>query len=119
MTDKSAQDVTIFHNPRCSKSRQALTLLEQAGITPHIRLYLDETPTQEELHDLLAKLGCDVTAILRRSEEAFKAHFTMSDDHDTLISLLTQHPKVLERPIIIKGDKAVIGRPPEAVHDLI
>ena len=51
MTDKSAQDVTIFHNPRCSKSRQALTLLEQAGITPHIRLYLDEVPTQEELHD--------------------------------------------------------------------
>ena len=109
-------DITIFHNPRCSKSRQALALLEEAGVTPTIRLYLEDAPTKVEIKDILAKLGCDCQAILRRQEEAFKAHFKDVDDEQALIALLTDYPKVLERPIIIKGDRAVIGRPPEAVH---
>ena len=112
-------DITIFHNPRCSKSRQALALLEEAGVTPTIRLYLEDVPTKAEIKDVLAKLGCDCQAILRRQEEAYKAHFKDVDDEQTLITLLTNHPKVLERPIIIKGDIAVIGRPPEAVHALL
>ena len=112
-------DITIFHNPRCSKSRQALALLEEAGVTPTIRLYLEDVPTKAEIKDVLAKLGCDCQAILRRQEEAYKAHFKEVDDEQALIALLTDHPKVLERPIIIKGDRAVIGRPPEAVHALL
>lgn len=112
-------DITIFHNPRCSKSRQALALLEEAGVTPTIRLYLEDVPTKAEIKDVLAKLGCDCQAILRRQEEAYKAHFKDVDDEQALITLLTDHPKVLERPIIIKGDRAVIGRPPEAVHALL
>lgn len=112
-------DITIFHNPRCSKSRQALALIEEAGYAPIIRLYLEDVPTQAEIQDILTKLGCDCQAILRRQEEAYKAHFKEVDDEQALIALLTDHPKVLERPIIIKGDRAVIGRPPEAVHTLL
>ena len=112
-------DVIIFHNPRCSKSRQALGLLEAAGIVPTIRLYLEEPPTSAEITDLLAKLDCKIDAILRKGEAAYKAHFKDVKDEADIISLLALNPKVLERPVIIKGDKAVIGRPPEAVLALI
>jgi arsenate reductase len=112
-------DVTIFHNPRCSKSRQALALLEEAGVGVAVRLYLEDTPSEDDLRDVLAKLGLSAADILRKGEEAYKAHFKGITDEAALISLLAVHPKVIERPIIIKGDKAVIGRPPEAVLTLL
>lgn len=113
------RDVTIFHNPRCSKSRQALALLEEAGITPTIRVYLEDVPQSDEIKELLAKLDMPCAAVLRKGEDAYKAHFKGVVEEDALIQLLEAHPKVLERPIIIKGDKAVIGRPPEALLPLI
>lgn len=112
-------DVTIFHNPRCSKSRQALSLLQQAGAEVAVRLYLDDVPDEADLRDVLAKLGLSATDIMRKGEEAYKAHFKEVTDEAALIRLLCQYPKVIERPIIIKGDKAVIGRPPEAALTLL
>ena len=112
-------DITIFHNPRCSKSRQALSLLQEAGVSVAIRLYLEDKPNEADLRDVLAKLGVSASDILRKGEDAYKAHFKGITDEATLISLLTQHPKVIERPIIIKGDRAVIGRPPEAALTLL
>lgn len=112
-------DTTIFHNPRCSKSRQALSLLQDAGVAVTVRLYLEDVPNEAELRDVLAKLGLSVTDILRKGEDAYKAHFKDVTDEAVLISLLSQHPKVIERPLIITGDKAVIGRPPEAALTLL
>ena len=111
--------ISIFHNPRCSKSRQALSLLQEAGASVAVRLYLEDVPNEADLRDVLAKLGLSAADILRKGEEAYKAHFKGVTDEATLISLLTLHPKVIERPIVIKGDKAVIGRPPEAVLTLL
>lgn len=112
-------DITIFHNPRCSKSRQALSLLQEAGAKVIVRLYLEDVPDEADLRDVLAKLGLSARDVLRKGEEAYKAYFKDVTDEAALITLLTQHPKVLERPLIIKGEKAVIGRPPEAALTLM
>lgn len=113
--NENSQEVVIYHNPRCSKSRHCLALLQEAGIAPEIRLYLEDAPDQEELRSVLAKLGLAPSDILRKGEEAYKAHFKDVSDGAELLLLLTQHPKVIERPIVITSDKAAIGRPPEAV----
>lgn len=84
-----------------------------------MRLYLEDVPDEADLRDVLAKLGLSAPDVMRKGEEAYKAHFKDVTDEATLITLLTQHPKVLERPLIIKGDKAVIGRPPEAALTLM
>lgn len=114
-------DVTIYHNPRCSKSRQTLALIRDRGIEPHIVLYLDDVPSQSEIKDLLAKLGLGAQDILRKGEADYKAHIasTPSLDDDAIIALMTHYPKLIERPIVTYGDKAVIGRPPEAVLTLL
>ena len=111
--------ISIYHNPRCSKSRQALALLEEKGINPEIILYLEDKPTKEELKDVLQKLGVSADQLLRKNEADYKAHMKGITDEDELIELMRAYPKVIERPIIIKGDKAVIGRPPEALLDLL
>lgn len=116
--NNSSQGVVIYHNPRCSKSRICLSLLQEAGIAPDIRLYLEDVPSKRELRLVLDKLGLAPSDILRKSEEAYKAFFTDVADEEALLSLLTQHPKVIERPIVITDDKAAIGRPPEAVMAL-
>lgn len=110
---------SIYHNPRCSKSRQALALLEEHDINPHIILYLETPPSSQELKDILAKLNISADQLLRKNEADYKAHIKGVTDEDELISLMLAYPKVIERPIIIKGDKAVIGRPPEAVLTLL
>ena len=116
---KSMSNVTIFHNPRCSKSRQALALLQEAGITPEIRLYLEDVPSKALLREVLGKLALSASDVLRKNEDAYKTHFTGITDDERLITLLTHYPKVLERPIVITQDSAVIGRPPENVLGLI
>ena len=110
---------SIYHNPRCSKSRQALSLLEEKGISPEVILYLEKTPTKEELKEILLKLGMSADQLLRKNEADYKAHIKGVSDEDELIELMLAYPKVIERPIIIKGDRAVIGRPPEALLDLL
>lgn len=112
---------TIFHNPRCSKSRQTLALLEENGITPEICLYLETPPTQAELKTIINKLGISARELLRKGEDAYKTE-QLSDTElsDTdLIKAMIAHPKLIERPIVIKGETAVLGRPPENVLSLI
>ncbi|CAA0097162.1 putative protein YfgD [BD1-7 clade bacterium] len=114
-------EFTIYHNPRCSKSRQTLALLEEHGVSPSIVLYLENTPSAETLGAIVTKLGGGARDIMRTKEDAYKgnnfADASLSDA--ALLDLLVAHPKVIERPIVVKGDKAVIGRPPENVLDLI
>lgn len=113
--------LTIYHNPRCSKSRQTLTLVEEKGITPDIVLYLDTPPSPAELADILAKLGISARDLLRKGEEAYKEQglADQSLSEDALIKAMCETPKLIERPIVIKGNKAVLGRPPENVLELL
>ena len=110
-------DVTIYHNPRCSKSRQTLALIRDKGIEPEIVLYLEDVPDFAKIKALLLKLGLGARDILRTGEVDYKAHIAPAPamDDDAVITLMTHYPKLIERPIVTYGDKAVIGRPPEAV----
>ena len=112
---------TIYHNPRCSKSRQTLQLLEQAGIQPEIILYLEQTPTTAVLSEIIAKLGISPRQLLRKGEDAYK-ELQLKDDKlsdQQLIEAMVNHPKLIERPIVVNGDKAVLGRPPENINTLL
>lgn len=113
--------VTLYHNPRCSKSRQALALLEARGIRPVVVHYLDTPPDADTLRGVLKKLGLLPRALLRRGEEAYR-DLKLDDpslDDDTLIGAMVLHPKLIERPIAVCGRRAVIGRPPEKVLELL
>ncbi|MHC8491191.1 arsenate reductase (glutaredoxin) [Thalassospira sp. SM2505] len=105
--------VRIYHNPRCSKSRQTLALIEEKGITPEIITYLDTPPSPKELSDILAKLGLQPEDILRQKEAREEGIADLTGT--ALIEALCAHPRAIERPIVINGDKAVLGRPPENV----
>lgn len=110
----------IFHNPRCSKSRGTLTLLEENGIKPEIILYLDTPPTREELTALLARLGMQPSELVRKNEAVCQEHYADREmsEADWLEAML-KHPVLIERPIVVSGDRAVIGRPPEKVLELL
>ena len=113
-------EFTIYHNPRCSKSRQTLQLLQDRGVEPEIVLYLEQTPDATELQSVLAKLGISARALLRKGEDAYK-ELNLSEaslSEADLIAAMLNHPKLIERPIVIKGDKAVLGRPPENIEEL-
>ena len=113
----------IYHNPRCSKSRKTLEIIRGAGIEPTIVQYLDDTPDAAEILDIAGKLGKSVADLLRRGESSFKeaADLPDLDDNAALASWLEIHPIVLERPIVVDTDsgKAVVGRPPENVNELL
>ncbi len=114
-------DIAIYHNPRCSKSRQSLALLEENGVNPEIILYLDHPPTEAGLSAVLAKLGVGPRDIIRKGEDAYKEK-NLADDSlsDTqLVAAMVAHPILIERPIIVRGDRAVVGRPPENVLELL
>ena len=115
--------LTIYHNPRCSKSRKTLELIRDADIEPEIRLYLEDTPTADEILEMAEKLGMRVADLLRRGESAFKEATDLPDleDDAALAAWLEAHTIVLERPIVLDSDsgKAVVGRPPENVHALL
>lgn len=112
---------TIYHNPRCSKSRQTLQLLQDNGVEPEVVLYLETPPTKEILAELLQKLGISARELLRTGEDAYKAlqlkDKSLSDEQ--LIDAMVQHPKLIQRPIVVKGDRAVLGRPPENALELL
>lgn len=111
---------TIYHNPRCSKSRQTLALLEERGESPDIIEYLSNPPSEAELDRILTMLGIEPEALMRKGEEEYKAHFKGRDlSRAETIRLMVQYPKVIERPIVVKGDKAAVGRPPESVLDIL
>ncbi|GAB2198161.1 arsenate reductase (glutaredoxin) [Sessilibacter sp. MAH4] len=111
----------IYHNPRCSKSRNTLQIIEEAGIEPEVILYLQTPPSAEDIKDLLSKLGMSARDLLRKGEDDYKAN-NLSDEslsEDQLIQFMVQYPKLIERPIVVKGNKAVLGRPPENVQALL
>ena len=113
-------DVTLWHNPRCSKSRAALTLLEKAGAAVTVRRYLEDAPTLAELTALHRALGRRAIDMVRTGEAAFRdAGLSKSSDDDTLLQAMADHPILIERPVAIRGVRAVIGRPPEAVLTLL
>ncbi len=114
-------DFTIYHNPRCSKSLQTLKLLQENNISPEIILYLDQTPSSNELISLLDKLGISARDLVRSSEDAYKALGLANTDlsDDQLIDAMISEPKLIQRPIVVAGNRAVIGRPPESVLDLL
>lgn len=114
-------DLILYHNPRCSKSRGALELLEARGLSPVVVRYLDTPPSAAEIKALLGKLGIGARQLLRRGEDEYTALGLADEqlDEATLIDAMASHPKLIERPILVVGDKAVIGRPPEKVLELL
>lgn len=114
-------DIAIYHNPRCSKSRQTLELLQENNISPEIILYLENPPAKSELKTLLAKLGISARDLIRTSEAAYSQQ-GLSDpglSEEQLLDAMLAEPKLIQRPIVVAGDRAVIGRPPENVLNIL
>jgi arsenate reductase len=110
-------EVTIWHNPRCTKSRETLALLEKKGVAPKVRLYLEKPPSRPEIETLIDLTGGDARALLRDGEPEFKATGKKAAalDRKAIVDLIVSTPKLLQRPVVVAGGKAAIGRPPEAV----
>ncbi|MDX8407713.1 MAG: arsenate reductase (glutaredoxin) [Mariprofundaceae bacterium] len=112
--------ITIYHNPRCSKSRQTLALLKERNIEPDIIEYLQTPPSAAELDRILTLLGIEPEALMRKGEDEYKAHFKGKGlSRQQAIALMVQFPKVIERPIVVHGDRAALGRPPEQVLEIL
>lgn len=113
--------IRIYHNPRCSKSRQTLQLLQERGIEPEIIKYLETPPGEDELHRILDMLGLRPRDLMRKREPQYKASGTddpsLSDDE--LIALMVKYPKLIERPIVVHDGKAALGRPPEQILEIL
>ena len=113
-------DLQLWHNPRCSKSRQALALLQDRGIEPKVFLYLDTPPDRVRLDQILEKLGIVAAELLRTGQNEWKSSgLTKDAPEDQLRDLIVSHPILIERPILERKDKAIIGRPPEQILDLL
>lgn len=113
--------LTIYHNPRCSKSRAALSLLQGAGHAPHVVRYLETPPTEAELGELLRLLKMSPRDLVRRSEAVFN-DLGLDDDSladEQLLAAMAAHPELIERPIVVAGERAIIARPPERALDVM
>ncbi|WP_422451018.1 MULTISPECIES: arsenate reductase (glutaredoxin) [unclassified Endozoicomonas] len=113
--------ITIFHNPRCSKSRQTLSILEEQGISPEVVLYLESPPDADQLRAILGKLGINARNLLRKGEQEFKDNNLKDPSltEEQLINVMCEFPRLIERPIVVNGEKARIGRPPESVLEIL
>lgn len=113
--------VTIWHNPRCSKSRKTLALLEEKEINPNVVLYLENPPTETEIEGVLALLGMEPRDLMRKGESAYNENGLDNPDlsRGRLIAAMALNSILIERPIVIKGEKAAIGRPPESVLEIL
>lgn len=110
----------IYHNPRCTKSRQGLAYLKEKGIDPKIKEYLKEVPTKEELSDVVKRLRINPEELIRKTEADYKDKFKgRSLNNEEWIDAMIKYPKLIQRPIIIHGDKAVIARPTERIDELL
>jgi|TARA_B100001741_G_scaffold115977_1_gene95606 arsenate reductase len=117
MTEK----VIIFHNPRCSKSRACLELITSMGITPRVKLYLDEIITNDELNNILRMLGIKPRELLRKSEEEYET-YNLDDnklEDEEIIKIIIENPILIQRPLVIANNSAIIGRPPENIFKLL
>ncbi|PJG58995.1 arsenate reductase (glutaredoxin) [Aeromonas cavernicola] len=113
-------ETRIYHNPRCSKSRETLALLTEQGITPEVVLYLEQAPSEEEISTLLVQLGFSDPRQLMRTKEELYRELGLAEVHGAaLVRAMHEHPKLIERPIVIKNGQARIGRPPEQVLEII
>ncbi|MFW6050148.1 MAG: arsenate reductase (glutaredoxin) [Myxococcota bacterium] len=114
-------DVTIWHNPRCSKSRQTLGLLEERGIEPEVIEYLENPPSQKELDRVLKLLGLEPRELMRKKEAPYR-ELGLDDpsvSRQQLLDAMVKHPVLIERPVVIRGNQARVGRPPEKVLEIL
>ena len=109
----------IYHNPRCSKSRETLKLLHDQNIDPEIIEYLNTPPSEDELRELLSMLKIKPSELLRKKEKVIREEALDITNEERLVALMHQHPILIERPIIVKGGRAVLGRPPENIEQLV
>ena len=107
--------MTLWHNPRCTKSRQTLALLQERGLQPAVRLYLQDPPTEAEIIAVRNALGVTADAMMRRGEKLFKEMDLATANEDALLAAMAAHPILIERPVLIHNGRAAIGRPPEDV----
>ena len=114
------QNVKIWHNPRCSKSRNTAALLEEKGVDAEVIKYLDTPPSKEELKEVLKMLGMGARELMRTKEDIYKTlDLKNENDEEKLIEAMVENPKLIERPIVIKNGKAAIGRPIENIIELL
>lgn len=114
--------VSMYHNPKCSKCRATLTLLQERGIEPELILYLETAPSVAELEEVMKKLGLGPKLVIRFAEEVAKELGISANDEradSEWLKIISGNPKLLVRPIVIKGDRAAIGRPPERVLEIL
>ncbi len=112
--------VTIYHNPRCTKSRQGVALLKEKDVNFEVIKYLEDPITEKELKDIIKKLGITPMALVRKNEAIWKSNFKGIDLSDEdIIKAMISNPKLIERPIVINGDKAVVGRPTEQILTIV
>ena len=114
------QDIQIWHNPKCSKSRAEIDLLQSKNIDANIVKYLETTPSKEQLKDVLKKLNMNASQLLRTGEDIYKElNLNQIEDENELIDIMVKNPILIERPIIIRGENAVIARPIENLSELL
>ncbi len=112
--------IKIYHNPRCSKSRQGLEIVENSSKEFEVVKYLDNTPSEEELKEIISLLDISPIQLVRKNEQVWKDNFKGKDlSESEIIKAMVDNPKLIERPIVINGNKAVIGRPPETIKEII
>ena len=112
--------ITIYHNPRCSKSRAGVEYLESKGKEFEIIKYLDQNLSEDELKDLIKKLGIEPIELVRKNEAIWKENYKDKDlSDDEIIKAMAENPKLIERPIIVNGDKAVVARPTEKIEEIL
>jgi len=114
--------ITIYHNPRCRKSREAMALLEERGVEHSIRLYLNDEQSMSaaEFEDVLDALNMDAIDLVRKNESVWKEEYkTLELDEDEIILAMIEHPKLMERPIVVNGDRAVVARPAEKLLEVL
>ena len=114
------KEITIWHNPRCSKSREAMKILEENGVNNEVVKYLETSPSTQEITSLLKKLNLSARELMRTKEDIYK-ELNLKDElsEEALIKAMAQNPKLIERPVLIKGDKAIIGRPTSIIAEFI
>lgn len=120
MSASSARSVTFYHNPRCGKSRDALALLQARGVNVEVVRYLETPLSRAALVELVRKLGTPAAGLMRKGEDEYKARFAgRTPTEDEALDAMAAHPILMERPVAVAGDRAVVGRPPERVLELV
>ena len=114
------EGIKIYHNPRCRKSREALNIIQNHGVEPEVVLYLETPPSRKEIQEVLEKLKMQPIDLVRKEEKLYKESYRDKEfSNDEWIRILADNPKLIQRPVVVKGKKAIIGRPPESVQILL